>query len=268
MEGLKEILDQLPIALGQSLMNYAIIAIIYVVVWKIFKQRLLNWRIQLKERVNSKQIKSELINSIFTLLVSTLLVVVIYLLKSLGYTKIYTDINEYPRFFAFSGFFIFLLVDDTWFYWMHRLLHHPRIFKYIHKVHHKSIDVNPFTSVSFHWAETLLLTIWIVPASMLFPVYVPAFGILQVWGFVDNIKSHLGYEFFPSWWNKTFGKLMTSSTHHNMHHSKFNGNYGVHFRIWDRLLGTEFKDYEKTFDEIQERKKGNISNPVSGVMTP
>jgi sterol desaturase/sphingolipid hydroxylase (fatty acid hydroxylase superfamily) len=186
----------------------------------------------------------------------------------MGYTKIYTDINEYPRFFAFSGFFIFLLVDDTWFYWMHRLLHHPRIFKYIHKVHHKSIDVNPFTSVSFHWAETLLLTIWIVPASMLFPVYVPAFGILQVWGFVDNIKSHLGYEFFPSWWNKSFGKLMTSSTHHNMHHSKFNGNYGVHFRIWDRLLGTEFKDYEKTFDEIQERKKGKISNPVSGVMTP
>jgi chromate transport protein ChrA len=87
MEGLKEILDQLPIALGQSLMNYAIIAIIYVVIWKIFKKRLLNWRIQLKERVNAKQIKSELINSIFTLLVSTLLVVVIYLLKSMGYTN-------------------------------------------------------------------------------------------------------------------------------------------------------------------------------------
>jgi sterol desaturase/sphingolipid hydroxylase (fatty acid hydroxylase superfamily) len=38
---------------------------------------------------------------------------------------------------------------------------------------------------------------------------------------------------------------------------KFNGNYGVHFRIWDKLFGTEFKDYEKTFDEIQDRKKGS-----------
>jgi sterol desaturase/sphingolipid hydroxylase (fatty acid hydroxylase superfamily) len=47
---------------------------------------------------------------------------------------------------------------------------------------------------------------------------------------------------------------MTSSTHHNMHHSKFNGNYGVHFRIWDRLLGTEFKDYESEYARIQERK--------------
>jgi sterol desaturase/sphingolipid hydroxylase (fatty acid hydroxylase superfamily) len=181
----------------------------------------------------------------------------IYFLKSAGYTKIYTDINEYPIFFAIGGFFILLILDDTWFYWTHRLLHHPRIFKYIHKVHHNSVDVNPFTSLSFHWAEALLLTFWILPVSMVFPMYVPALAILQIWGFIDNLKSHLGYEFFPSWWNKSIGKLMTSSTHHNMHHSKFNGNYGVHFRIWDRLLGTEFKDYEQTFDEIQERKKSN-----------
>jgi Delta7-sterol 5-desaturase len=107
--------------------------------------------------------------------------------------------------------------------------------------------------------EALLLTLWIVPVSMFIPMYLPALGLLQIWGFLDNIKSHLGYEFFPSWWNQSIGKLMTSSTHHNMHHSKFNGNYGVHFRIWDKLLGTEFKDYEKTFDEIQARKKGSSS---------
>jgi sterol desaturase/sphingolipid hydroxylase (fatty acid hydroxylase superfamily) len=251
----KELLNQIPIAIGQFLMNYGIIALVYILVWKILKKRIQNWRIQLKERVNFKQIKSELINSLFTLLVSTLLILLIYFLKALGYTKIYSDINEYPVFFAYGGFFIFLLLDDTWFYWIHRFLHHPRIFKYIHKVHHKSIDVNPFTSLSFHWAETFLLTFWIVPVSMFFPMYLPAFGILQIWGLIDNLKSHIGYEFFPSWWNKSFGILMTSSTHHNMHHSKFNGNYGVHFRIWDRLLGTEFADYEKTFDEIQERKK-------------
>jgi Delta7-sterol 5-desaturase len=257
MDALQETLKQIPAAVGQFLMNYGIIAAVYVLVWKLFKKRLQNWRIQLKERVDSKQIKSEIINSFFTLLVSTLIVMVIYLMKAKGYTKIYTDINEYPKFFAYGGFFIFLFLDDAWFYWVHRLLHHRRIFKYIHKVHHKSIDVNPFTSLSFHWAETFLLTFWIVPASMLFPMYLPAFGLLQIWGFLDNIKSHLGYEFFPSWWNKRLGKLMTSSTHHNMHHSKFNGNYGVHFRIWDRLLGTEFNDYEKTFDQIQERKKGS-----------
>jgi sterol desaturase/sphingolipid hydroxylase (fatty acid hydroxylase superfamily) len=256
MEAFQEIVKQIPAAVGQFLINYGFIAVVYFLVWKLLKRRLQNWRIQLKERVDAKQIKSEIINSLFTLMVSTLIVLAIYLMKSLGLTKIYTDINEYPRFFAIGGFFIFLFLDDTWFYWIHRLLHHPKIFKYVHKVHHKSIDVNPFTSLSFHWVETLLLTSWIVPVSMFFPMYVPAFGLLQIWGLLDNIKSHIGYEFFPSWWNKSIGKLMTSSTHHNMHHSKFNGNYGVHFRIWDRLLGTEFNDYEKTFDEIQMRKKG------------
>ena len=109
MERLQEILKQLPTAFGQSLMNYGIIVIIYLVVWKLLKKRLKNWRIQLKERVDAKQIKSELLNSLFTLMVSTVFVLAIYLLKSLGYTKIYTDINEYPKFFAYSGFFIFLL---------------------------------------------------------------------------------------------------------------------------------------------------------------
>lgn len=259
MEAFETSLKQLPAALGQSLLNYIIILLVYLIIWKLLKKRLSNWRIQLKERVDTAQIKSELIQSLYTLLVSTLFVIGIYNLKSLGLTKIYTDINEYPTFFAYFGFFILLFLDDTWFYWIHRLLHHPKIFKYVHRVHHESIDVNPFTSLSFHWLEALLLTFWILPVSLFFPIYVPALGVLQIWGFLDNIKSHLGYEFFPSWWNKSIGKIMTSSTHHNMHHSKFKGNYGVHFRFWDRLLGTEFDDYEKKFDEIQRRKKGIIN---------
>ena len=255
MESFKIISGQIIETLGQSLMNYIIIVLIYLIVWKLLKKRFKNWKIQIKERVNLKQIKSELINSFFVLLVSTAFILVVYFLKSKGYTKIYTDVNEYPKFFAYFGFLILLFVDDTWFYWVHRLLHHPKIYKYVHKVHHKSIDVNPFTSLSFHWLEAFMLTFWIIPISLFFPVYLPALVALQIWGFLDNIKSHLGYEFFPSWWNKSIGKIMTSSTHHNMHHSKFNGNYGVHFRIWDKLFKTEFENYEEEFDKIQLRKR-------------
>jgi hypothetical protein len=62
MEAFQKILKQLPTAFGQSLMNYGIIVIIYLVVCKLLKKRLKNWRIQLKERVDAKQIKSELLN--------------------------------------------------------------------------------------------------------------------------------------------------------------------------------------------------------------
>jgi type II secretory pathway component PulM len=81
METLQEILKQLPTAFGQSLMNYGIIVIVYLVVWKLLKKRLKNWRIQLKERVDANQIKSELLNSLFTLMVSTIFVLIIYSIK-------------------------------------------------------------------------------------------------------------------------------------------------------------------------------------------
>lgn len=126
-------------------------------------------------------------------------------------------------------------------------------------MHHESIDVNPFTSLSFHWVEAALLTLWIIPISFILPIYAPILGLLQVWGLFDNIKGHLGYEFFPSNFNKSPLQFMTTSTHHSMYHSKFNSNYGVHFRFWNKLFGTEFKDYESSFDQIQQRKKGLLT---------
>ena len=30
-----------------------------------------------------------------------------------------------------------------------------------------------------------------------------------------------------------------TATHHQLHHDKYNCNYGLYFRLWDRLLGTD-----------------------------
>lgn len=198
----------------------------------------------------------ELKNSIPTLLISSVYSGIVIYFSTQGYTKVYLDYQTHHPFWAFAGFFIILLIDDAWFYWLHRLLHHPKLYKYVHQVHHESIDVNPFTSLSFHWVEAALLTLWIIPVSFILPIYAPILGLVQVWGLFDNLKGHLGYEFFPANFNKSPLQFMTTSTHHSMHHSKFNGNYGVHFRFWDKLFGTEFNDYEHTFEQIQQRKKG------------
>ncbi len=256
MEDLKQIVSIIPISVAKViLLNGSLISLVYFFIWKKYKHRFQNRRIQTKEKVNSKQIKREIKNAFFTLLVGILLSVFVLYLSTKGYTKIYTNIEDYSKIWAYLGFFLLLLIDDTWFYWCHRLLHHPKIFRYIHFEHHKSTDVNPFTSLSFHFLEPLLLSLWIIPVAFFVPTYAPILAMIQFWGLLDNIKSHLGYEFYPSWWNKSWLRFMTSSTHHNMHHSKFNGNYGVHFRLWDKLLRTEFKEYESTFEEIQDRKK-------------
>lgn len=178
---------------------------------------------------------------------------VVFFLSTQGYTRLYTDLNAYPPWWSLGSFFFLWLLDDAWFYWMHRLLHHKAIYRYVHFVHHHSIDVTPFTSMSFHIVESFLLSAWIFPVAFLIPIYAPVLGVMQFLGLFNNIKAHLGYELYPAWFNRGWLRFLTSSTHHNMHHSKFPGNYGLHFRWWDRLCGTEFQDYGETFDEIKAR---------------
>jgi Delta7-sterol 5-desaturase len=259
MEALKQILINVPQGFIMGLvLNGTIISLVYFIFWKLLAKRYQNWRIQLNNRVDAKQIRREIKNAILTLLVGAFFSSIVIYLSTKGYTKIYTNYSDHHPLFAYLGFFLLLLIDDTWFYWCHRLLHHPRLYKYIHLEHHKSIDVNPFTSMSFHFLEPFLLTLWIFPVSFLIPTYAPILGIIQLWGLLDNVRSHLGYEFYPAKLNKTWFRFIASSTHHNMHHAKFSGNYGNHFRIWDKLIGTEFKDYESEYDKIQARKKQDL----------
>lgn len=158
-----------------------------------------------------------------------------------------------------------MLLDDTWFYWCHRLLHQRLFYKYVHREHHKSVDVNPFSSFSFHFAEAFLLTSWILVVALTVPIYSPVLFVLQFYGMLDNIKSHLGYEIYPSWFQHWPLRWLTTSTYHNQHHAKFHGNYGVHFRFWDRLMGTEFADYDANFAANQNRNRDQASRTARAV---
>lgn len=257
METLQQILLLIPQGLASALLLIGcLMGLAYFLVWKMFARRLAHLRIQQRPRADRAQIRRELLNALPNALVGAVFSSIVIYLGQLGYTQIYTDFSAHSPWLSLGGFVIVLLIDDTWFYWMHRLLHHPRIYRYIHREHHKSIDVTPFTSMSFHFLEPLLLTLWIFPVAFWIPVYAPVLAAVQIWGTLENIKSHLGYELYPAWFNHSILRFMTSSTHHNLHHSRFKGNYGVHFRIWDRWMGTEYEDYEAVYAEIKERKRG------------
>lgn len=254
METLKDILVLVPQGLISGLLLMGILmGLAYYLVWKRFAARLAHLRIQRRPRADRAQIRRELLNALPNTLVSAIFSSVVIYLGQIGYTQVYTDFSAHSPWLGIGGFVLLLVIDDTWFYWVHRLLHHPRIYRYVHLEHHKSIDVTPFTSLSFHFLEPLLLTLWIIPVAIYIPIYAPVLAAVQVWGTLDNIKSHLGYELYPAWWNRSPLGFLTSSTYHNLHHSRFKGNYGVHFRIWDRLMGTEIKEYEGTYAEIKGR---------------
>jgi Delta7-sterol 5-desaturase len=147
---------------------------------------------------------------------------------------------------AFVGLIAF---NDLWFYAVHRLLHTRWLFRHVHGVHHKSLDVNPFSSYSFHWFEAVLVTGWVVPMALWTPLPMPALMAAQVVGLLNNVGSHLGFELLPRWWVRAplLGWTNTA-TFHALHHERFDGNFGLFSRVWDRLFGTEIADYEEAFE--------------------
>jgi Delta7-sterol 5-desaturase len=243
--------------------NGMLMGIVFFIFWKLLAKRLANWKVQFGKSVAPVQIKRELRNAIFATASGAFTSCVILFMLSQDMTRIYTDISDYPLWVSFIGFPAMILLNDAWFYWMHRLLHHPRIYRYVHAEHHRSINVNPLTSYSFHFAEPLLLTLWIVPFVMVMPLYAPVIGIVQIYGIYDNIKSHLGYEIYPRWLNRSPLRWLTTSTYHNLHHTKYNGNYGLHLRFWDRLMKTELEQYEPDYAAIVERRAKGAAAPAA-----
>ena len=240
---------------AQTLSYFAIVGLLYLLIWKWGAQRLESRRIQARRRVDGKQIRFEIKNTLIMLLASSPMTLAVSMLYASGQTQLTLNAATIGWPMIAATFVGLLLFNDAWFYFWHRLLHHPKLFRHVHATHHKSVDVNPFSSYSFHWFEGFILGAWILPVALLVPIYIPMLGGLHAIGLANNLMSHLGYEFFPrgllrvpllSWIN--------TSTYHNMHHSSFNGNYGLMFRFWDRLLGTELKNYESTFRARAEVK--------------
>jgi sterol desaturase/sphingolipid hydroxylase (fatty acid hydroxylase superfamily) len=171
-----------------------------------------------------------------------------------GYTKLYHDFSEYGwGYFIFSTV-AFIFIHDAYFYFTHRLMHHPKLFKHVHKVHHMSNNPTPWAAFSFHPLEALV-EFGIIPIMVfLIPLYPAAILIFAVYMVTLNVLGHLGFEIFPKGFtqHKLLG-LHNTSTHHNMHHKYVNCNYGLFFNIWDRLMRTNNAKYNSTFEEVASR---------------
>jgi lathosterol oxidase len=241
--------------LSVIVIRYFIVAgIPFSIFYKIFpKQFTLN---KISEKIARNQdFYREMFYSVQSSMVFALVGFILVATPLREYTSIYKDINSYPIWWMPLSVFIALVIHDAYFYWMHRLLHHPSIYKYSHLVHHKSISPSPWASYSFHISETFLESL-IMPIIIIgLPMHPTAIMSFTFASFVINVYGHLGYEIMPRWFRQSFlFEIFNSSVHHNLHHSKFAGNYGLYFRIWDRLMGTENPNYVEEYDRMQEKR--------------
>ena len=239
-------------------LRYFIIATIAWLVWYVWLREKISFKkIQLKFP-NNKDYRREIIYSVATIFIFSFVPTVLLLTPIRQYTQFYTYPGKYDAstLYFWLAFPIMYFIHDTYFYFAHRLMHHPKIFNSVHLIHHKSTNPSPFAAFAFHPLEAIIeagifpILIFTMPLCRW---HLFAFFLVQM---VYNVYGHLGWELYPKNFNKSkIGRMINTSVNHNQHHKYFTGNYSLYFLWWDRLFGTLRPDYDEAFDEVKNRNK-------------
>jgi sterol desaturase/sphingolipid hydroxylase (fatty acid hydroxylase superfamily) len=197
-----------------------------------------------------KHYSRDILFSLITILIFATMAALVFTVFS-DYTNLFYQWNKYGEVYYFLTFPLMLLIHDAYFYWMHRLMHQPKLFRYIHRVHHLSTNPSPWTAYAFHPLEAIIEAGIIPVIAFTLPVNYSAFALFLLFQFFYNVYGHLGYELFPPRFNKTWiGRWVNTGTAHNQHHQFFHGNYGLYTLIWDRMFGTLRQDYDSKYDRV------------------
>jgi sterol desaturase/sphingolipid hydroxylase (fatty acid hydroxylase superfamily) len=146
----------------------------------------------------------------------------------------YLSPAEHPVWFAVMMLLV-PLMRETHFYLIHRLIHWPPLYKYVHYLHHTNVDPGPATGLAMHPVEHLLyftgvLIHWIIPSHPIHAIFhVQHAGITPAQG-------HAGFErvvFYDG------AAIKTGDYFHYLHHRYFECNYGGDGPVnLDRWFGT------------------------------
>ena len=152
------------------------------------------------------------------------------------------------------------IIHDFYFYWAHRAMHHPSLFKSVHKTHHLSTNPSPWTAYAFHPIEAIIETLIIPILVFSVPTHPFVIVLFMIFQIIYNVYGHLGYELFPKGFHKTkIGKYVNTSVAHNQHHKKFHGNYGLYTLVWDRMFGSIRSDYDQDYDLATKNDKQTVA---------
>jgi len=168
---------------------------------------------------------------------------------TLGYTRLYLDPTE--RSLAYVAFSLCLVIflQDTYFYFTHRLAHHPKCYRWLHKGHHHSNNPTPLTAFSFDPGEALLQALYLMAAVCFIPMHISVLCAVVLVMSLGALIHHFSLRMFPdSAFGQWLGSWMVGPMHHWFHHRKYNAHYGLYFTFWDKLLGTHRDGYESLLE--------------------
>ncbi|PSN71099.1 hypothetical protein BS50DRAFT_486492 [Corynespora cassiicola Philippines] len=190
------------------------------------------------------QVRQEIRQASWALPGMAVLTAPVFLAEVRGYTKLYDTLDEAPFWwYNVLAFPFFLVFTDFCIYWIHRGLHHPMVYKRLHKPHHKWIMPTPYASHAFHPVDGYLQSVPYHVFPFLFPLQKIAsvflFAFINIW----TVAIHDG-EYVAD------NPVINGAACHTMHHLYFNYNYGQYTTLWDRLGGS----YRKPNDELFKKE--------------
>jgi sterol desaturase/sphingolipid hydroxylase (fatty acid hydroxylase superfamily) len=196
------------------------------------------------------QFKKEIKWSMVTAFIFAISGAITLVLWQKGFTKVYVEISDYSLWWLPVSFAIAMVVHETYYYWLHRWMHYPKIFRIVHKVHHDSNITSPWTAFSFHPLEGLLQAIFLPLLLLVLPIHLYVLLLQLTIMTFSSVINHLDIEIYPQKFHKHFfGKWLIGATHHSLHHKQFKYNFGLYFTFWDKWKNTESPGYEKLFEE-------------------
>jgi sterol desaturase/sphingolipid hydroxylase (fatty acid hydroxylase superfamily) len=231
-----------------DLTRYVIFAIgVWLVLWIVLAGVLRGRKIR-DTSPPAKQLAIEFLVSIRSILIFSTVGLITFMLERFGFLPGPQIAAGWGPVWFWTCLALIIVAHDAYFYWVHRLMHDPRLFRMFHRRHHKSMNPSPFTAYSFDLGEAAAMAFFVPLWVLLVPTPWGVTGLFMLHQIVRNTLGHSGYELMPAHADgRPMFDFLTTTTHHDLHHAQAGWNYGLYFTWWDRIMGTEHPDYHARF---------------------
>ena len=166
--------------------------------------------------------------------------------------------SEHPVYLV-ALLFVSPAIHELHFYVIHRLIHTKWLYKWIHSIHHNSVNPSPISSLSMHPVEAFLyhaVALWhlVIPSNpivAMFQLHAAGFGA---------VNGHIGFDRIELGGERS---MQSHAYTHYLHHKYFEVNFGGDGLVpLDHWLGTWHdgsKDGERQMQARYERKLARMN---------
>ena len=163
-----------------------------------------------------------------------------------------------PSFDFSDHLFVFLVwllklpvLTSSHFHLVHRLLNWPPLYRRVHRLHHRNIQIGPWSGMSMHPVQHIIY----ISSVLVHFVLTSHLTILLVHlysRYMGPAFSHAGFEKLLV---KNDAIVDAANFHHRLHHRFFECNYGTVDAPWDRRFGSTHDGSDADTARVREQRR-------------